>query len=120
MDLDWNPVIHVLDTLSEGTYSLLELGYMRQDYKPSAFVEAVVYLADRGLVELSAGGGPFETIPQGQWAGLLRSAFETDHPDQSMMVNTSIDLSKAGEQVLALFGIGPVNQSTSRTSLIHG
>jgi hypothetical protein len=106
MDLDWNPVIHVLDTLSEGTHSLLELGYMRQHYKPSAFVESVLYLADRGLVELLAGKGPFEPIPRAEWAGLLRSAFEANDPDQAMMANTSIDLSKSGEQALALFGIG--------------
>jgi len=30
MDIDWNPAVHILDTLSEGTHSLRELGYMAE------------------------------------------------------------------------------------------
>lgn len=106
MEIDWNPVVHILDTLSEGTHSLLELGCMAKHYEQSAFVNSLLYLADRRLVELSAGRTSFHPIPQTEWPGILRSAFENAHPDQATMVNTQIDLSEGGEQVLRLFGIG--------------
>jgi hypothetical protein len=106
MEIDWNPVVHILDTLSEGTHSLRELGYMAQHYEQSAFIGGLLFLAERRLVELSAGRGSLQPIPQAQWSELLRSAFETDHPDDAMMVNTQIDLTEGGGQVLRLFGIG--------------
>ncbi len=106
MEIDWNPVVHILDTLSEGTHSLLELGYMAPHYERSAFLRSLLFLAERSLVELSEGRTSFQPIPQGQWSGILRSAFETDHPDEATMVNTQIDLSEGGEQVVRLFGIG--------------
>ena len=106
MEIDWNPVVHILDTLSEGTHSLRELGYMAQYYERSAFIDSLLFLADRTLVELSAGQTSFQPIPKGQWSGILRSAFETDHGDEATMVNTQIDLSESGQQLVRLFGIG--------------
>jgi hypothetical protein len=106
MEIDWNPVVHILDTLSEGTHSLRELGYMTQNYEQSAFIDSLLFLADRKLIELSAGRTSFQPIPQTQWSGILRSAFETDHPDEATMVTTQIDLSEGGDQILRLFGIG--------------
>ena len=35
MNVDWNPVIHVLDELSDGTHSFLELSYIAPHYKYS-------------------------------------------------------------------------------------
>ena len=106
MEIDWNPVVHILDTLSEGTHSLLELGYTARNYEQSALVESLLYLADRRLVKLSAGRTSFKPIPQDEWRGVLRSAFETVHPDHATLVNTHIELSDGGEQVLRLLGIG--------------
>ncbi len=106
MEIDWNPVVHILDPLSEGTHSLIELGYMAPHYQASAFLGSLLFLAERSLVELSSGRTFFQPIPQGQWAGILRSAFGTDRPAEAAMVNTQIDLSQGGEQVLRLFGIG--------------
>jgi hypothetical protein len=106
MQIDWNPVLHILDALSEGTHSLLELSYMAPSYDRVAFVDGLVFLAERGLVELSAGRGPFEPIPKSEWPTLLRECFSVADFDQQVMVNRSIDLSQRGEQVLNLFGIG--------------
>ena len=106
MQIDWNPVVHILDKLSEGTHSFLELSYMASHYDRKAFTESLLLLSDRGLVELSTGRGPFEPIPEAEWPQRLRDAFGTNVVDPSTMANTSIDLSDKGEQVLRLFRIG--------------
>lgn len=106
MQVDWNPVVHILDTLSEGTHSFLELSYMVPDYDREAFTTALLFLADRGLIELSAGRGPFTPIPKSAWEQHLRDAFGTDAAEQSVMTDTVLDLTQNGEQVLRLFDIG--------------
>lgn len=106
MQLDWNPVVHILDTLSEGTHSFLELSYMVPHYGRGAFNESLLFLADRGLVELSTGRGPYTSIPKSEWPQRLRDAFGTESPEPSSMTDTAIDLTKNGEHVLRLFGIG--------------
>lgn len=103
MQVDWN---HILDTLSEGTHSFLELSYMVPNYDREAFTEALLFLADRGLIDLSAGKGPFTPIPKSEWTHLLRDAFGTEGAEQSLMTDTAIDLTEDGEHVLRLFGIG--------------
>jgi len=104
--LDWNPVVHVLDKLSEGTHSLLELSYMVCRYDRAAFVQGLLFLADRELVELSAGGEPYQSIAAAEWPQLLRDALENDAGDPGTTANTMIDLTGKGEQVLSLFRIG--------------
>ncbi|MBY0582369.1 MAG: hypothetical protein K2P68_05545 [Sphingomonas sp.] len=106
MQLDWNPVVHILDTLSDGTHSFLELSYMVRHYDREAFTESLVFLADRELVELSAGRGPFTPIPKSEWQQRLRDAFGTENADPPSMTDTAIDLTGDGEHVLRLFGIG--------------
>lgn len=106
MQIDWNPVFHILDSLSEGTHSFLELSYMALSYDRVAFVDSLLFLAERGLVEISEGRGPFEPVPKSAWATLLRDCFGVADVDQHLMVNRSIDLSQRGGQVLNLFGIG--------------
>ena len=106
MEIDWNPVVHILDELSDGTHSLHELGYLAQRYERSVFVDSLLFLADRRLIEMSVGRSSPKSIPQAEWSGIVRSTFETDEPDANAMENTMIDLSEGGEQVLRLFGIG--------------
>jgi hypothetical protein len=76
MQVDWNPVVHILDALSEGTHSFLELSYMVPDYDREAFTKALLFLADRSLIDLSAGKGPFTSIPKSEWRNdcAMRSA----------------------------------------------
>ena len=95
-----------MDTLSDGTHSFLELSYMVPNCDREAFVAGLLFLAERDLIELSTGRGPFEPIPKSDWPTLLRECFGVADFDQLAMVNTSIDLSRRGEQVLNLFGIG--------------
>lgn len=104
--LDWNPVVHVLDKLSEGTHTLIELSYMAPRYDRAAFFEGLLFLADQQLVELSAGRGPYQPIAAAEWPQLLRDAFGSDAGDPDAMANTIIDLTDRGRQVLSLFGIG--------------
>ncbi|MBC9030885.1 hypothetical protein IAG41_00625 [Sphingomonas sp. JC676] len=106
MQIDWNPVIHILDELSDGTHSFLELSYMVSHYEREAFTDSLLFLAERDLIELLAGRGPFEPIPKDEWPRRLRDAFGSDVADPVVLVGTSIDLSERGEQVLHLFGIG--------------
>jgi hypothetical protein len=104
--LDWNPVVHVLDKLSEGTHSLIELSYMIPRYDRAAFLQGLLFLADRELVELSAGRGPYQPIAATEWPRLLREAFGSDAGDRGAMIDTIIELTTRGEQVLSLFRIG--------------
>ena len=71
-----------------------------------AFTESLLFLADHGLIGLSAGRGPFTPIPKSEWPQRLRDAFGTDGAGQSSMTDTAIDLTENGEHVLRLFGIG--------------
>ena len=104
--MDWNPVVHVLDKLSEGTHSLIELSYMASRYDRAAFLQGLLFLADRELIELSAGRGPYQPIAPAKWPELLRDAFRTDAGDPGAMTDTAIDLTNGGEQILSLFRIG--------------
>lgn len=106
MQVDWNPVIHILDTLSEGSHSFLELSHMVPDYDREAFTKALLFLADRDLIDLSAGKGPFTPIPKSEWVQRLRDAFGTEGAEQLSMTDTAIDLTDHGEHVLRLFRIG--------------
>jgi hypothetical protein len=106
MQVDWNPVVHILDTLSEGTHSFLELSYMMPNYDREAFTEGLLFLADRELIELSIGRGPFTPIPKSEWPQRLRDAFGTGVAEQSSMIDTAIDLTEDGEKVLRLLNIG--------------
>ncbi|MBO9519782.1 MAG: hypothetical protein J7493_17120 [Porphyrobacter sp.] len=106
MQIDWNAVIHILDELSDGTHSFLELSYMPPNYGRVAFVAALVFLAERELIELSKGRGPFEPIPKSDWPTLLRKCFGTEHVEQKKLVSHSIDLSQRGEQLLHILGVG--------------
>ncbi len=106
MNIDWNPVIHVLDELSDGTHSLLELSYMAPHYERGSFLDSLLFLSDRGLVEMSIGRETYLPVQQLESSHLLRKAFGVDVPDPAMMVNTSIDLTEAGEQILRLLNVG--------------
>lgn len=106
MQVDWNPPVHILDALSEGTHPLLELDFMLSDYEPGAFVEALLFLADRGLIELSAGDGPFTPIPEREWTQRLRDAFGSRAAEGASMTGTAIDLTDGGRHVLRLLRIG--------------
>lgn len=106
MQIDWNPVVHILDTLSEGTHSFLVLSYMLPHYDREAFVESLLFLADRELIELSMGDSPYTPIPKSEWPQRLRDAFSTETAEKSSMTDTTIDLTKDGEAVLRLFNIG--------------
>jgi hypothetical protein len=106
MQIDWNPVVHILDALSEGTHSFLELSHMLPHYNREAFTNGLLLLSECGLIELSSGRGPFTPIPEVEWEQRLRDAFGAGTADQSSMTDTAIDLTKDGEQVLRLFGIG--------------
>ena len=104
--MDWTPVVHVLDKLSEGTHSFIELSYMASHYDRAAFLQGLLFLADRELIELSAGRGPHQPIAAAEWPLRLQGAFGTDAADPGAMTDTAIDLTNKGEQVLTLFRIG--------------
>jgi hypothetical protein len=105
--IDWNPVIHILDELSDGTHSFLEMSYMAHNYAPESFLDSLLFLADRELVELSTGRNPLGTIPGAECSQRLREAFGVDAAGPaSMMMDTSIDLTEKGEQMLRLLNVG--------------
>jgi len=106
MQVDWNPVVHILDKLSEGTHSFLELSYMVPSYDRKAFTDALLFLSDRELIDLSAGPGPFTPIPKSEWTQRLVDGFGTEGAEQPSMTDTAVDLTQNGEHVLRLFGIG--------------
>ena len=106
MNIDWNPVIHILDKLSEGTHSLLELSYMAVHYERPAFLESLLFLADQELVELGEWQETLVAISKAAWPLRLRDVFGVDVPDQKLMAETSIDLTKNGEQILRLLNVG--------------
>lgn len=106
MNIDWNPVIHILDELSDGTHSFLELSYMAAHYERTAFLEGLTFLAERSLVELSEGREHPVPILKTDWQQRLRDAFGVEAADPELMTRTSIDLTSDGEQILRLFNIG--------------
>ena len=106
MQIDWNPVVHILDKLSEGTHSFPELGYMLPHYDREAFIEGLLFLADRGLIELSIGRDPFTAIPKSEWPQRLRDAFKNEFTEQSTITDTAVNLTEGGERVLRLLNIG--------------
>jgi hypothetical protein len=65
-----------------------------------------LFLADRGLVEVSIGRETRLSAPQAEGAQLLRGAFGADDPDPAMMVDILIDLTDRGEQILCLLNVG--------------
>ena len=106
MQIDWNPVVHTLDKLSEGTHSFPELSYMLPHYDREAFIKGLLFLADRELIELSIGKDSSTAIPKSEWPQRLRDAFKNGFPEQSTMTDTAIDLTEGGERVLRLLNIG--------------
>jgi hypothetical protein len=105
MGIDWNPVVHILDELSDGTHSLLELSYLGRRYERAAFLDSLLFLADRHLVELSEGREQLTLIPRTEWPKRLSEAFGFEAASPDVMTRTSIDLTGDGEQVLRLLNI---------------
>ncbi len=105
MNIDWNPVLHVLDELSEGTHSFLELSDMAHHYGREPFLESLLFLADRELVELSSGRDALASVPRAEWQHRLQQAFGVGADPSTLTIN-SLDLTEKGEQILRLFNIG--------------
>ena len=106
VDIDWNVAIHVLDELSDGTHSFLELSYMMPHYNQEAFLGGLLFLVDRGLIELSKGVVNPEAIPEHEWPHRLDKAFGSAAPETELMSQTNIDLTGKGEEVLRLLNVG--------------
>ena len=104
--MDWNPVVHLLDELSDGTQPFAVMRHMMSRYDRASFVQSLLFLADRELIKLLEGPEAPEPIPKSEWQRLLRGAFESDISDSGARINLWIDLTPRGEQVLRLFGIG--------------
>ncbi len=106
MNIDWNPVIHILDELSDGPHSFLELSFMAPHYEQHVFLDSLLFLADRDLVELSEGHEHLLAIPKIEWPQRLREAFGVSADKTALMVQTSIDLTDKGEEILRLLNVG--------------
>jgi hypothetical protein len=106
MNIDWNPVVNILDELSEGTHSLLELSYYKPHYEGTAYLDALLFLADRKLIELAQGLVKLEALPSEEWGQRLRDAFGKDVTAPHLLTQTSVDLTDGGEQLLRLLNIG--------------
>jgi len=104
--MDWNPVVQLLDELSDGTQPFAVMRHLMLRYDRASFVQSLLFMADRELIELSEKPEAAEPIAKSEWQGLLRGAFESDNPDTVAGINIWIDLTAKGEQVLHLFGIG--------------
>ncbi len=104
--MDWNPVVQLLDELSDGTQPFAVMRHLMSRYDRASFVQSLLFMADRELIKLSEWPEASEPIPKSEWQGLLRGAFENDIPDPRAMINLSIGLTPKGEQVLHFFGIG--------------
>ncbi len=113
MNIDWNPVIHILDELSEGTQSFLELSYTARHYERATFLGSLLFLAERQLIEVSEGNEHTAAVARTEWPQRLREAFGVDAAAPELMTRTSISLTTAGGQVLRLLNIGhpPFSQS---------
>ncbi len=106
MNIDWNPVVHILDELSEGTHSFFELSYSQGHYDGSTYLDALLFLADRQLIELSQGLEQLEAVPPEEWGKRLRDAFDVRAAAPHLLGQTSINLTDRGGQLLRLLNIG--------------
>jgi hypothetical protein len=104
--MDWNPVIHLLDELSDGTQPFAVMRHMMSRYDRASLVQNLLFLANRDLIKLLESPEASEPIPKSEWQRLLRGAFETNNSDSGARINFWIDLTEEGEHVLRLFGIG--------------
>jgi hypothetical protein len=116
MNIDWNPVVHILDELSEGAHSFWELSYSQRHYPGSAYLDALLFLAERKLIELVEGLYGVEVVPSEQWAHRLREAFGADVVAPHLLSGTSVQLTDGGGQLLRLLNIGhpPIQQGEQR------
>lgn len=104
--MDWNPVVHLLDELSDGTRLFAELRHIISHHDRASCLQSVLFLADRDLIELSEQLDGSEPIPKADWPALLSEAFERKFNDSGGRANACIHLTKRSEQVLQLLGIG--------------
>lgn len=113
MNIDWNPVIHILDELSDGTHTFLELNYLSRHYERETFLDSLLFLAERRLIEVSEEHERPVAVPTKEWAQRLRQAFGVEVAAPELMTRTLIDLTCAGGKVLRLLNIGhpPLSRS---------
>jgi intein/homing endonuclease len=106
MNIDWNPVVHILDELSEGPHSFLELSYLSRHYEGTAFLDSLLFLAERKLIEVSEKHERPVAVPTKEWPQRFREAFGVEAAAPELMTRTLIDLTGEGGQVLLLLNIG--------------
>jgi hypothetical protein len=103
---DWNPVIHILDELSEGRHSITELLYSADHYDGPAYVDAMLFLARLPLVEFTRSAPNSEALAYDAAAEVFQMAMSVPKEERGTFSEVNVDLNKEGEQVLALLKLG--------------
>jgi hypothetical protein len=104
--MDWNPVIHLLDELSDGEQFFRELRSMAVRYDRKSFVEALLFLAERELIMISSKSTSSKLIALIDLPHRLRLSFDCGDYDPELLAGTCASLTAKGEETLQLFGIG--------------
>ena len=103
---DWNPVIHILDELSEGAHSVTELLYSADLYDRQAYVDAISFLVSQRLVQFTRQPQNLDPLADGDAAEVIQTAMSVPQEDRGTFSTVDVDLTETGEQVLALLGLG--------------
>ena len=107
MNVDFNAVILILDTLTEGQYSFVELDdCIGRQHGRDVISRALKLLGDRDLVKIIEGADATSEAPRESWPTKLDDFFVLAQRDRADVVTHFLELSARGQEVMNLFGIG--------------
>lgn len=106
-DPDFNAVILILDTVSEGGYSFTELAnYVGRQYGRDVIAKSLCLVCERGLVDLFEGRRGEHRVLRNEWQSAVDDFFTIAQRDRDNVASHFIEITDAGRKVLDVFGIG--------------
>jgi hypothetical protein len=104
---DFNAVILILDTVSEGGNSFTELAdYVGRQYGRDVIAQSLRLVCKRELVALFDGRPGEDRVLKNEWQSAADDFFVIAQQDRDSVASHFIELTDAGRQVLDVLGIG--------------
>lgn len=104
---DFNAVVLILDTVSEGDYSFAELAdYVGRQYGRDVITQSLRLMCERRLISLFDGGPGEARVLRNEWQSAVDEFFVIAQRDRDSEASHFIELTGKGKQVLDAIGIG--------------